>query len=99
MTTVTFAPPPDSPKIVTLPASPPKAAILSRTHSSAATMSSIPAFPDAATSQPLIDRPDYDVAFAAQIGSVVPRRIARSRDERAAMAPEHHRAFAPVVHR
>src|SRR4030043_260417 len=32
---LTFAPPPDSPKIVTLPVSPPKASILSRIHSSA----------------------------------------------------------------
>jgi hypothetical protein len=44
----TFAPPPDWPMIVTLPGSPPKPAMLSRTHSSAATMSSIPTLPEAA---------------------------------------------------
>ena len=38
--THTFAPPPDWPMIVTFPGSPPKLAMLSRTHSSAATMSS-----------------------------------------------------------
>jgi hypothetical protein len=32
---VTLPPPPDCPKIVTLPASPPNSAMLSRTHSSA----------------------------------------------------------------
>ena len=36
--------PADSPKIVTLPGSPPNAAISSRTHSSAATWSSRPTF-------------------------------------------------------
>jgi len=35
--THTLAPPPDSPMMVTLPGSPPKASMLSRTHSSAAT--------------------------------------------------------------
>jgi hypothetical protein len=48
----TFAPPPDWPMIVTLPGSPPKAAMLSRTHSRAATMSSMPALPDAANFSP-----------------------------------------------
>ncbi len=38
----TFPAPPDSPKMVTFPGSPPKAEMLSRTHSSAATQSSIP---------------------------------------------------------
>ena len=42
---LTLAPPPDSPKMVTLPASPPKPAMLSRTHSSAAIRSSWPALP------------------------------------------------------
>ncbi len=45
---VTFPPPPDWPKIVTFAWSPPKLAMLSRTHSSAAMMSSKPTFPDAA---------------------------------------------------
>jgi hypothetical protein len=39
----TFRPPPDCPKIVTRFGSPPNRSMLSRTHSSAATMSSIPA--------------------------------------------------------
>ena len=42
-----FAPPPDSPKTVTFPGSPPNAAMLSRTHSRAATRSSCAAFPTA----------------------------------------------------
>ena len=49
---LTLAPPPDSPKIVTLPGSPPKRAMLSRTHSSDATRSSMPTLPDAAYSPP-----------------------------------------------
>ena len=42
----TLPPPPDSPKMVTLDGSPPKALILSRIHSSACTMSSIPTIPE-----------------------------------------------------
>jgi hypothetical protein len=45
---VTFPPPPDCPKIVTLPGSPPNAATLSRTHSSDCTRSSIPTLPELA---------------------------------------------------
>ena len=45
---LTYDPPPDCPKIITLPGSPPKFAMLSRTHSSAATRSSTPAFADCA---------------------------------------------------
>ena len=40
-----FTEPADSPNIVTLPGSPPNAAISSRTHSSAATWSSIASLP------------------------------------------------------
>ena len=43
-----FRAPPDWPTSVTLPGSPPKAAILSLTHSRAATMSSWPTLPEAA---------------------------------------------------
>jgi hypothetical protein len=43
---LTFMPPPDSPKIMTLPGSPPKLSMLSRTHSNAAIKSSMPAFPE-----------------------------------------------------
>ena len=39
----TFMPPPDCPKIVTLSGSPPKPAIMSRTHASAMRMSRMPA--------------------------------------------------------
>ena len=42
MSVRTFAPPPDCPNTVTLFGSPPNAAMFSRTHSSAATMSMIP---------------------------------------------------------
>ena len=42
---VVLAPPPDCPKIITLLGSPPKFAMLSRTHSSDATMSIAPALP------------------------------------------------------
>jgi len=45
---VTLMAPADSPKIVTLLGSPPKAAMLSRTHRNAATWSSRPALPDEA---------------------------------------------------
>ena len=40
-----FAPPPDWPKIITLPGSPPNASILAFTHCSEATMSSAPQTP------------------------------------------------------
>src|SRR6202041_289158 len=46
---------------------------------------------------PVIDRHDYYVALAAQIGSVVPGRVAGAGDERAAVAPEHDRTLASVV--
>jgi hypothetical protein len=45
---LTLAPPPDCPKMVTLPGSPPKLAMLSRTQPSAATRSSMPALADEA---------------------------------------------------
>ena len=48
----TLRPPPDSPNTVTRPGSPPNASMLSRTHARAATMSSMPAQPDAANSPP-----------------------------------------------
>ena len=48
----TFAPPPDCPMIVTFAGSPPNRAMLSRTHSRAATMSSMPTLPDAANGSP-----------------------------------------------
>ena len=42
----TFAPPPDWPKMVTLVGSPPKAAMLSRTHSSAGHQVELPTLPE-----------------------------------------------------
>ena len=46
MSVLTFPPPPDCPNTVTLPGSPPKLEMLSRTHSNTATISSMPVFPD-----------------------------------------------------
>ena len=46
MSAATLCPPADSPKMVTLSGSPPKPSMLSRTHSSAATVSSVPKFPE-----------------------------------------------------
>ena len=48
----TLRPPPDWPNTVTLPGSPPKRPMLSRTHFSACTMSSMPASPEPANSLP-----------------------------------------------
>ena len=47
-----FTEPADSPKTVTLPGSPPNAAISSRTHSSAATWSSMASLPVASSPPP-----------------------------------------------
>src|SRR3546814_8444796 len=44
----TLEPPPDCPKIITFSGSPPKFEMLSRTHSNAATRSSIQTFPELA---------------------------------------------------
>ena len=52
----TLPPPPDSPKMVTFDGSPPKALILSRIHSSAWTMSSIPTIPECLYFSPKVDR-------------------------------------------
>src|SRR3954447_8784824 len=49
---LTFAPPPDWPKIVTLPGSPPNAAMVSCTQRNAAIRSSMPRLPDSAYSLP-----------------------------------------------
>ena len=50
MRPLTFAPPPDWPKIITREASPPKPSIFVFTHASAAERSSMPAMPDCANS-------------------------------------------------
>ena len=52
----TFPDPPDWPKIVTLPASPPNAPTLACTHRSAASMSAIPVLPAWVNSGPYADR-------------------------------------------
>ena len=75
-------PPADSPKIVTSSGSPPNAAMLSRTHSSAATWSRMPALPEPANSvaedlvevqeaeraEPVVDGHDDDVAVLRRTG-------------------------------
>ena len=48
----TFPPPPDWPKIITLPGSPPNPAMLPFTHFSAATKSTMPRLPDSAYFSP-----------------------------------------------
>src|SRR5437764_285899 len=53
---LTLLPPPDWPKIVTFPGSPPKFAMLSRTHSSAANRSRTPAFAEAEYLSPYATR-------------------------------------------
>src|SRR5271170_2503020 len=104
---LTLPPPPDWPKIVTLPGSPPKLATLSRTHSSVATRSSTPALPECANSAPpsalrsrnpkmlrRIDGHDDDIASPGQVGASGTRRVGRSIGEGAAMKPNHDRALA-----
>ncbi len=49
----TFPAPPDSPKMVTLPGSPPKRAMLSWTQRRAATQSNMPALPEPAKAGPI----------------------------------------------
>ena len=88
-----FPPPPDCPKIVTLPGLPPNCAMLSRTHSSASTRSSMPrlaglreALAGRAVRQPQIaervqpvgDGDDDDVVLPRELGAVVEDRVARA---------------------
>ena len=46
----------------------------------------------------VIDRDDDHVALAAQVGSFIPGRVPGACDEGAAVAPEHDRTLASVVH-
>ena len=101
---VTLLPPPDSPKIVTFAGSPPKPAMLSRTHSSAATMSSIPTLPESANSlvevrqveepehaEPMVHADHHDVVVARQVREVVERPRRRPDRHAAAVQPHEHR--------
>ena len=98
----TLMPPADSPKIVTLPGSPPKPAMLSRTHSSAATWSRMPLLPEPANAaprsaeveeaehaQPVVDRDDDDVAVPGE-GSVPSYQGTSSRSRRRTPPPWIH---------
>ena len=109
----TLMPPADSPKIVTSSGLPPNASMLSRTHSSAATWSRIPALPEprellaedvveveeAERAEPVVDGHDHDVAVLREPGAVVDRRRTGAVHERAAVDPEHHRALGVVERR
>ena len=92
----TLMPPADSPKIVTLPGSPPKAAMLSRTHAGRPTWSRMPWCPTRRSASPrsaeveeaeraeaVVDRHDHDVARAGEGGAVVPGRCRPSRSTNA----------------
>ena len=57
---------------------------------------------EAERAEPVVDRDDDDVAVRRELRAVVPGRVARAPDERAAVDPHHHRAGArrrtPGVH-
>ena len=95
--TPTLIAPADSPKIVTWSGSPPNAAMLSRTHSSAAIWSRMPALPGPSKpgrrrssrcrkpndAEPVVDRHDDDVAVRREARAVVPGRSTRCRSTNA----------------
>ena len=101
----TLPAPADSPKIVTSSGSPPNAAMLSRTHSSAATWSSRPALPEpcelgaeqvgevqeAERPEPVVDRDDDDVAVLHERVPSYHGVSPAPEHERAAVDPHHHR--------
>ncbi len=108
---LTFPPPPDWPKIVTLFGSPPKFAMLSRTHSSAATASSIPALLACANFSPprsaryrnpkelrrwFTVTGDH-VMLASHVRAVVDRVATASASESAAVEPDHNRPLAAAA--
>ena len=110
----TLAPPPDCPMIVTLPGSPPNAAMLSRTHSRAATMSSMPTLPgrgeplaaragqiaEAQGAQAVVDGAEHDVAEAREVLAVVAVLLdAVAVGEAAPVDPEHDGPLLPVLQR
>ena len=107
---MTLLPPPDSPKIVTFAGSPPNFAMLSRTHSSAATMSSMPTLPESANSsprcdtsrkpehaEPVVDADDDHVVVAREVGEVVQRPRRRPDRHAAAVQPHEHRTRRAVT--
>ena len=103
---VTEIAPADSPKIVTCPGSPPKAAMLSRTHSRAAIWSRSPRFDSigplgrpvagevevAERAEAVVDADETHVAAAHEVVAAVGRGRRRADDERAAVEPDHHGA-------
>ena len=100
-----LAPPPDCPKTVTFPGSPPKAAMLSRTHSSARTMSTIPATPapakptgvvvlpgaEAEQAKTVVDRHHDDVLPLGEDVGVEGGLVPGTGQVGPAMQPHHHR--------
>ena len=110
---LTFPPPPDSPKIVTLDGSPPNSAMLSRTQRNAAIRSSCPALPRrcetlvgvprhvrvAENIQPVIDRNDDDVALGGEVVAVVDRHPGRTARVAATVHPHHHRSCRSPLRR
>ncbi len=111
ISTLTLPPPPDCPKMVTTPGSPPNAAMLSRTHSRAATMSSMPTFAEPAylspwrgqiqiaqDIEPMIQRDHHNVAAPGQVLAVIGKQLLPGTGRiAAAMQPYHHRAFLAVA--
>ena len=94
--------PADSPATVTVPGSPPKAAMLSRTHSRAAHLVEeaevrrcVGQEREPLDAEPVVDR-DRDDAVAGEGGAVGHRYGAGAVDERAAVDPDEHRQ-APRV--
>ena len=100
----TLPPPPDCPKIITLPGSPPKLAMLSRTHSQRRHQVRRPGvarvgvlrtvgrqIERAENVQAVIDADDHHVAELAEASAVVRVRLhRRAVGETAAMHPHHH---------
>ena len=102
----------DWPKIITRDGSPPNAAMLSRTHSSDATMSITPQTPAlleflrradrcqmrvAEAREPVVHRDDDDVAEQGELAAVVHRSVGGSGREAAAVERDEHGALAVVV--
>ena len=99
----TLIPPADSPKIVTLFASPPKLAMLALTHSKCRHLIGDAADPrvtivgaeqllqvqEAERVEPVIDRYGHD-SIAGEVVSRVPGHPSRTGRERAAVYPHHH---------
>ena len=103
---VTEIAPADSPKTVTCPGSPPKAAMLSRTHSRAAIWSRRPRFDSigplgrpvagevevAERAEAVVDGDEEALAATHEVVAAVGGGRRRPDDERAAVEPDHHGA-------